>query len=119
MVTYLQETFKVSERRACKVLAQNRKTQRYEPRRPDIDRPIIDRINALAEKHPRYGYRRIAALLRREGYHINIKRVHRLWRNEGLQKSTSKSWKRPSGDVENACHLNPAQQPNDVWSYDF
>ena len=73
MVTYLQETFKVSERRACKVLAQNRKTQRYEPRRPDIDRPIIDRINALAEKHPRYGYRRIAALLRREGYHINIK----------------------------------------------
>ena len=119
MVTYLQETFEVSERRACKVLDQNRHTQRYETKRPAIDRPIIDRINTLAEQHPRYGYRRIAALLRREGYHINIKRIHRLWKNEGLQKSTSKSWKNSTGRSENACHLNPAQYPNDVWSYDF
>lgn len=119
MVTYLQETFEVSERRACKVLDQNRQTQRYEPKRPDIDRPIIDRINALSEQHPRYGYRRIAALLRREGYQINIKRVHRLWKKEGLQKTSSKSWRKSSGSTENACHLNPAQHPNDVWSYDF
>ena len=119
MVTYLQETFEVSERRACKVLDQNRQTQRYEARRPDIDRPIIDRINTLAEQHPRYGYRRISALLRREGYQLNIKRVHRLWKNEGLQKSTSKSWRKTTGSSENACNLNPAQHPNDVWSYDF
>ena len=119
MVTYLQEAFKVSERRACKVLDQNRQTQRYEPKRPDIDRPIIDRINALSEQHPRYGYRRIAALLRREGYQINIKRIHRLWKNEGLQKSTSKSWRKSTGSSENACNLNPTQHPNDVWSYDF
>ena len=97
----------------------NRQTQRYEPKRPDIDRPIIDRINALSEQHPRYGYRRIAALLRREGYQINIKRVHRLWKNEGLQKSTSKSWRKSTGSSENACNLNPTQHPNDVWSYDF
>jgi transposase InsO family protein len=119
MVTYLQEAFKVSERRACTVLNQNRQTQRYQPTRPDIDRPIIDRINALSEQHPRYGYRRIAALLRREGYQINIKRIHRLWKNEGLQKSTSKSWRKSTGSSENACNLNPTQHPNDVWSYDF
>ena len=119
MVTYLQETFEVSERRACKVLDQNRHTQRYETKRPDIDRPIIDRINTLAEQHPRYGYRRIAELLRREGYHINIKRIHRLWKNEGLQKSTLNSWRKSTGSSANACNLNPAQYPNDVWSYDF
>jgi transposase InsO family protein len=73
----------------------------------------------LAEQHPRYGYRRIAALLRREGYQINIKRIHRLWKNEGLQKSTSNTWRKSTGSSENACNLNPAQYPNDVWSYDF
>ena len=119
MVTYLTEEHKVSERRACRVLDQNRHTQRYDPKQPDLDRPIVDRINDLSRKHPRYGYRRVAALLRREGIKINLKRVHRLWRNEGLQKSTTKTKKRSSGSSENACHLNPALQPNDVWTYDF
>ena len=97
MVTYLTEDHKVSERRACRVLKQNRQTQRYNPKQPDLDRPIIDKINNLSREHPRYGYRRIAALLRREGFKINLKRVHRLWRNEGLQKSTTKRKKRSSG----------------------
>ena len=119
MVTYFQENFEVSERRACKVLDQNRQTQRYQPKQPDLDRPVIDRITALSEKHPRYGYRRIAALLRREGFEINIKRVHRLWKKEGLQKSVKKSKKNGSGSSENACNLNPATFPNDVWTYDF
>ena len=73
MVTYLTEEHNVSERRACRVLDQNRHTQRYEPKQPDLDRPIVDRINDLSRKHPRYGYRRVAALLRREGIKINLK----------------------------------------------
>ena len=114
----MQENFKVSERRACRTLQQNRQTQRYQPKQPDLDRPIIDKIVALSEKHPRYGYRRITALLRREGYQVNLKRVHRLWKNEGLQRSKKKR-KKYVGNSKNACHLKPATFPNDVWSYDF
>lgn len=58
MVTYLTEEHNVSERRACRVLDQNRQTQRYESKQPDLDRPIVDRINDLSIKHPRYGYRK-------------------------------------------------------------
>ena len=88
------------------MLDQNRQTQRYKPKQPYLDRPVIDRITVLSEKHPRYGYRRIAALLRKEGFEINIKRVHRLWKKEGLQKSVKKSKKKGFGSSENACNLN-------------
>ena len=70
MVTYLQETFEVSEILACTVFDQDRQNQWYDTKRPNIDRPIIDRINIIAEKRSRYRYRRIAALLRSEGYQI-------------------------------------------------
>ena len=70
----------VSERRACRVLSQPRMTQRYEATRPDDEERLVARMRGLAAKHPRYGYRRIWALLRREGWSINRKRVHRCQR---------------------------------------
>ena len=75
----------VSERRACRVLSQPRMTQRYEATRPDDEERLVARMRGLATKHPRYGYRRIWALLRREGWSINRKRVHCLWSREGLK----------------------------------
>ena len=45
----------------------------------------MDEIHRLALKWPRFGYRRITALLRRDGWRVNVKRVHRLWKAEGLQ----------------------------------
>ncbi len=75
----------VSERRACRVLGQHRTTQRHVPRgRADEERLVADMIE-LARQYGRYGYRRIAALLRDVGWQVNDKRVERLWRREGLK----------------------------------
>ncbi|AGT07389.1 transposase [Paracoccus aminophilus JCM 7686] len=75
----------VSERRTCQVLRQHRSTQRKLPRgQADEDRLVADMI-ALARQYGRYGYRRIAALLRDAGWQVNDKRVSRLWRREGLK----------------------------------
>jgi len=70
----------VSQRRACKVLVQARSTQRRERVVPDDEARLRARIVALAEDYGRYGYRRITALLRTEGWRVNHKRVERIWR---------------------------------------
>lgn len=79
-VTQLQRTFSVSQRRACRVLAQPRSTQRYQSRPHDQEKQLVKRMHQLVRHHPRYGYRRIWALLRLDDWIINRKRVHRRWR---------------------------------------
>ena len=75
----------VSERQACRVLGQHRPKQRRRPRgRADEDRLVAD-MTELARQYSRYGYRRIAALLRNAGWHVNEKWVERLWKREGLK----------------------------------
>ena len=79
-------------------------------------------MNELADRHPRYGYRRIWALLRSEGWAINRKRIERLWRLEGHRvppRRITASGKQAQGHAENAAWILPATRPNDVWSYDF
>ena len=75
----------VSERRACRALGQHRSTQRHRRWIPDDERPLVKRIVELASEFGRYGYRRITALLRAEGWTVNHKRVERIWRREGLK----------------------------------
>ena len=71
---------KVSERRVCRVLGQHRSTRRRLPQgRADQGRLVADMIE-LARQYGRYGYRRVAALLRDAGWQVNDKRVERLWR---------------------------------------
>ena len=75
----------------------------------------------LSRENPRYGYRRVWALLRREGWPVNKKRVHRLWRQEGL-KVPQKQCKRRRlllGESENGCTRRQAEHKDHVWSYDF
>ena len=106
----LREEFTVSERRACRVLDQPRTSQRYQAQPRDDEAALVKRILELVREHPRYGYRLITAKLRQEGWHVNAKRVYRLWRREGLkvpQKVTGQTlaqaylsrWK-----IENAFH---------------
>lgn len=118
-MSHLQAKFHVSERRACQVLGFARTSNRYQARRPALDAPLIARIHQLALKCPRYGYRRIHALLVREGWNINIKRVIRLWKQEGLQVKQQRRFHKAKGNSENACHQRIATRPNDVWTYDF
>lgn len=107
--------FKVSERRACRLIRLNRTTQRYRQRRDD-QMALRARLKELAAARPRYGYLRLHILLLREGWRINKKRVYRLYRLEGLELRHKQPKKRISG-----LRVLPeqAQNPNDCWSMDF
>jgi transposase InsO family protein len=121
-VTYLCRRHRVSERRACKVVGQHRSTQRYAAIAPDYELRLVKRMNALADRHPRYGYRRIWALLRSEGWAVNRKRVERLWRLEGHRvppRRAKASGQRAKGGAQNAAWALPATAPDHVWSIDF
>ena len=116
---HVQRTLEVSERRACKVIGQPRASQRYRPRKPDKDRRLTKRIRTLARRHRRYGYRRIWAMLRREGWRVNRKHVQRLWREEGLQVQRRARKRRRLGGSDNSATRLRATHMNHVWSYDF
>lgn len=68
----------MSERRACQVVDQHRSTQRYRAIEQDDEKELVKAMHELARKHPRFGHRRIGALLRRDGWEVNKKRVQRL-----------------------------------------
>jgi putative transposase len=75
----------------------------------------------LSQENPRYGYRRVWAMLKREGWTVNKKRVHRLWREEGLKVPHNQRRRRRllEGTSENGCVRRKAQSKDHVWSYDF
>lgn len=109
----------MSERRACRVTGQHRSTQRYAPRVASDERELVREMKAQAAKHPRFGYRRVAALLRAEQWDVNDKRVHRLWRREGLKVPVRQRKRRRLGHSANACTRRRAERMNQVWTYDF
>src|SRR5262249_43226041 len=84
MIDFARAAFQVSIRRACRAVPACRATYHYRSRRPE-QAPLRKRIREIAETRMRYGYRRITGLLRRKGWHVKVKRVHRLERLEGLQ----------------------------------
>jgi len=110
---------RVSERRACRVLEQSRSTQRHQAVKTSDEEPLGDRIVALACQYGRYGYRRVTALLRSEGWRVNHKRVERLWRQEGLKVPKRQPKRRRLWLNDGSCiRLRPLHR-NHVWSYDF
>ena len=109
----------LSERRACRALGVPRSTLRYPGVEPERDKELLLRIKELARKHPRFGYRRVTALLRRDGWAVNLKRVHRLWRAAGLKVPQAQHKRRRLGSSENGCTRHRAERPGHVWSYDF
>ena len=116
---HVQTKLRVSERRACLVLGQPRRTQRYRSVVASDEAALTAAIIRLASQYGRYGYRRITALLRAEGWQVNHKRVERIWRREGL-KVPSKQPKRGRLWLnDGSCvRLRPAWR-NHVWAYDF
>ena len=111
----------MSQRRACSAMGQPRSTQRYLVRPRSAEAELSRRMRELALRHPRYGYRRITVLLRSEGWHVNRKRIHRLWRKEGLkvQQKQHKRGRLLDGSSDNAAHRRRAERINHVWSFDF
>ena len=112
------QKLEVSERKACSVLGLNRTTKRYKSKKSDDETVLREAIVRLASKYGRYGYRRIAAMLKSEGWKVNHKRVERIWREEGL-RVPKKQKKRGRIYLKNgSCiRLKPLYQ-NHVWSYD-
>lgn len=84
-VDHIRRVISVSGRRTCRVIGMPRSSQRYRPHAADVDVPLTKRIISLAKQYGRYGYRRITALLRHDGWRVNHRRVERIWRREGLK----------------------------------
>ncbi|GLQ22113.1 transposase [Algimonas porphyrae] len=116
---HVQAALKVSERRACKVLGQHRSTQRKLPRPREDEAALTADIIRLAEQYGRYGYRRITALLRREGWTVNTKRVARIWRREGLKVPQKQPKRGRLWFNDGSCIRLRPQYKDHVWSYDF
>ena len=109
----------ISERRACRALQQPRSTQRYPKVYPEDEELLRVKVIELASEYGRYGYRRVTALLRNQGWIVNHKRVERIWREEGLkvpqkQPKRGRLWLTDGSVIR----LRPAF-PKHVWSYDF
>jgi putative transposase len=112
-VAFLVER-ELSRRRACELLGISRRWLGYRGRRQDD--PLLPRLKELAAAHPRYGYRRLHVMLRREGHEVNAKRVRRLCVLHGLKLSRRVRRKRRGIGTGVPCR---AEYPNHVWAYDF
>ena len=116
VVRYLQDGFRVSERRACRLIELSRTSHRYQSTRTD-DPVLRRRLGELAAARPRFGYRRLCVLLRREGWVVNQKRVYRIYREEGLEVRTKKRRRKRASHIRLV--LPPAERPNERWSMDL
>ena len=109
----------MSERLACRVLGQHRSTQRKVPSGRGDEEALTADIIALASQYGRYGYRRITALLREAGWAVNVKRVERIWRREGLKVPAKQPKKSRLWLNDGSCIRLRPERPNHVWSCDF
>jgi len=114
-VGHVQAEFAMSERGACRALGFSRSSHRYAARRAD-PKELLDRLRELAARRPRFGYRRLHVLLRREGMMVNHKRVERLYRAEGLAVRRKKRRRVAAFPRQ---PLPAPSRINERWSMDF
>ena len=107
----------MSERKSCRLAGVSRCAFRYARRRRAYDERVAARVVELSRGHPRYGYRRVHALLVREGWPVNEKRVHRIRKQEGLSLPLRRPKRRAYGPKGQTLHK--ATHTGHVWSYDF
>ena len=117
---HVMATFGVSQRRACRVLGTSRSSQRRgDPPLRAADDVLRARLRELARGRPRFGYRRLCALLRAEGHEVNHKRVARLCREEGLRVRGNTRKRRRAGISTPGSERLVATAANQVWVIDF
>jgi len=113
--SYLEESYEVSERRACKVLSIHRNTKRaYEHKSYDCE--MSDAVIELSGLEPRWGYRTVFFRMKLDGHRISRERVRLIRAREGLQVRKKQHKKRYPGPTGG---LLKAEYPNHVWTYDF
>lgn len=116
---HVQEKLKVSQRRACRVLQQQRSTQRYEPQTADDEARLVAEMHEHVRRNPRYGYRRIHSELGKAGWRVNRKRIFRLWKKEGFKVPQKQRKRRRLGTSENSVIRRRAEHKDHVWCWDF
>jgi putative transposase len=114
-MAHLCASYEVSQRRACRTIGADRTSMRYRSIRPD-DAVLRGRLRELASQRRRFGYRRLLIMLRREGTHVNHKKLRRLYREERLQVRRRGGRKRALGT---RAPMAIPQGPNQRWSLDF
>jgi len=116
-VRHLQAEGLSSQRRACDLVEVSRSSLYYPPRKRPDEEALRAKIRQLARGNRRYGCRRVWAILRRDGWQVNHKRVHRIWKQEGLSLPRKRPRRRsygPAGEI-----YQKAERPNHVWTYDI
>ena len=116
---HVQQQLDQSERRVCRVLGQARSTQRYTAVPRDGDEAIVRRMHEMVRLHPRRGYRMICGMLRLDGWRVNVKRVYRLWKQEGFKVPEKQHKKRRLGHSANGIVRRRAKHKDHVWCVDF
>ena len=113
-MAFVVAEFQYAERQACKLLDVDRSSYRYEPR-PDRNAELRDQLITLARQKPRYGYRRLWAVLSRRGHNVNVKRIYRLYRQANLAVRRLRRKRIGRTAPVNAMLIAPNQE----WSLDF
>ena len=116
---HVREQLDQPERRVCRVLDQPRSTQRYVAVPRDGDEHLVRRLHELVREHPRRGYRMMCGMLRLDGWRVNVKRVHRLWKQEGFRVPGKQHKRRRLGHSESGIVRHRAERTNHVWAVDF
>ena len=116
MARWAQEAYGISQRHAARLVKLAIGTLRYQSRKV-FDEVLRNRLRELAGMHVRYGYRRLTVLLRREGWHVNAKRIYRLYREEGLIVRTKQ--RRKMARRQRSTRPPVAGRPDQCWSMDF
>lgn len=113
------EVLMISERRVCRALGISRSSIRYSAVRAGDEERLTQDIIKLAGAYGRYGYRRITAMLKADGWRVNHKRVERIWRSEGLKVPQRQPKRRRLWLNDGSCIRLRPEHRNHVWSYDF
>ena len=113
---HLEAQHGVSERRACQVVGIARSTKRRPSGRIE-EAKLVRRVHELTQRYPRFGYRKIHAVLRSEGFAIGRDRLRLIRKREGLQVARKQRKRRRAG--KSTTDVDRALYPNHVWSYDF
>jgi transposase InsO family protein len=109
----------LSQRRACQIVGQHRSTQRHQPVEANPDRELRTRLRRFAKRHPRWCYRRAHAVMRREGWVVNRKKVQRLWREEGLRVPPKRRKRQRVGTSTTPADRLRAIRADHVWALDY
>lgn len=109
----------MSQRRACRAIGQPRSSQRYTPVETDPDAQLRAWLRQFSKDRPRWGYRRAHTEAVKAGYRCNIKKIHRLWREEGLRVPQKRRKRRRTGATSIPADRRQAERMNHVWAADF